>query len=144
MKKTKFAAEALIDINASPAKVWDALINPALVKEYLFGTEMTADLKIGGKITYKGVWEGKSYEDKGTILQLVPEKILETTYWSSMSGTEDKPENYANVTYSISKRSDTVTELMITQDNCASQEAADHSSKNWAMILDILKKILEK
>src|SRR5689334_10685229 len=93
--------EKSIFINASPTAVWDAITDPEKVKQYLFGTEMTAEWKVGGKITYKGNWEGKEYEDGGTILELVPEKILKSTYWSSMSGTENTPENQMLVTYTL-------------------------------------------
>src|SRR2546423_1567983 len=93
--------EKSIFISAPPAKVWEAITDPAMVKEYLFGTDMSADWRVGGKITYRGVWEGKEYEDGGEILELMPEKMLKTTYWSSMSGTENKPENYLTVTYEL-------------------------------------------
>jgi uncharacterized protein YndB with AHSA1/START domain len=93
-----------IFVNADEVTVWDALVNPKKIKEYLFGTDTVSDWKVGSRITYKGVWQGKEYEDGGTILQLVPGKIFQSTYWSSMSGTEDKPENYATVTMSWQKK----------------------------------------
>ena len=33
------------------------------------------------------------------MIDIVSEKLLHTTYWSSMGGKEDKPENYNNVIY---------------------------------------------
>jgi uncharacterized protein YndB with AHSA1/START domain len=135
--------EKSIFINASPAKVWDALTNPELVKQYLFGTDMSADWKVGGRITYRGSWEGKEYEDGGTILELEPEKILKSTYWSSMSGTEDKPENYVVVTYSLEKK-DNGTQLTITQDNNKTEEGKEHSGGNWEWVLGKMKALLEK
>ena len=135
--------EKSILINATPAKVWQALTDPAMVKEYLFGTDMSADWRVGGRITYRGVWEGKEYEDGGEILELVPEKILKTTYWSSMSGTENKPENYLTVTYTIEKK-DTGTLLTITQDNNKTEEAKEHSGGNWQWVLGKMKELLEK
>ena len=129
-------------INADTAMVWDALVNPQKIKQYLFGTNTISDWKVGNRISYKGVWEGKEYEDGGTILQLVPEKIFQSTYWSSMGGTEDKPENYATVTYEL------VTEgkgtlLTLTQDNCKTEEQRKHSESNWGMVLEGLKKVVE-
>jgi len=134
--------EKSIFINASTSKVWDALTNPEMVRQYLFGTNMSADWKVGGRITYRGSWEGKEYEDGGTILELVPEKILKSTYWSSMSGTEDKPENYVVVTYSLEKK-DNGTLLTIMQDNNKTAEGAEHSGSNWGMVLDAMKKLIE-
>ena len=130
-------------IHASPADVWDALVNPKKIKQYLFGTDTISDWKVSSRITYKGEWQGKKYEDGGTILQLVPEKILQSTYWSSMSGTEDKPENYATVTYELTKN-DGGTLLSLTQDNCKTEEQKKHLEGNWSMVLDGLKKVAEE
>jgi uncharacterized protein YndB with AHSA1/START domain len=135
-------AEASVTINASPAAVWKALTDPAMIKEYMFGTETTSDWKVGSRITYRGIWQGKEYEDGGTILEIEPGKILKATYWSSMSGTEDKPENYSVVTYSLEK-TDGSTKLTVTQDNCKTEESKQHSEGNWNMVLGILKKLLE-
>jgi len=129
-------------INADTTSVWDALVNPRKIKQYLFGTNTISDWKVGSRITYKGVWNGKEYEDGGTILQLVPEKFFQSTYWSSMSGTQDKPENYATVTYELSKEGEG-TLLTLTQDNCKTEEQKKHLESNWGMVLEGLKKVAE-
>ncbi len=61
-------AKASILINAPVLKVWDALTQPDLIKQYLFGTEVTTDWKIGSPITYRGIWQSKPYEDKDKVL----------------------------------------------------------------------------
>ena len=58
----KLSVKVSRDINAPVSKVWQALTDPALIKQYLFGTETKSDWKKGSSITYTGVWEGKSYE----------------------------------------------------------------------------------
>ena len=141
--KSTFTSTARITIKASAEKVWDALTNPKIIKQYLFGTEASSDWKVGSSIIYKGVWEGKPYEDKGKIIELVPNKLLRSTYLSSFSGLADKPENYNTVTYTLSK-ADGGTELTVTQDNIQTKEAADHSEGNWASVLQTMKKLLEK
>jgi uncharacterized protein YndB with AHSA1/START domain len=142
MRQT-FTADNSVIINAPATRVWEALTRPELVREYLFGTELTADWRVGGSLTYKGQWQGKSYEDKGTVLAFVPGRLLKTTYFSSMSGLEDKPENYHTVTYELSEQGDK-TKLAVTQENIRTRESAEHSAKNWGMVLEGLKKILEK
>jgi uncharacterized protein YndB with AHSA1/START domain len=138
----KLLAEQSIVINAPATMVWHALITPELIKQYLFGTETITDWKVGSPIVYQGVWQGKRYEDKGTIVALVPDKLLETTYWSSMSGVADSPENYKKVTYKLTPEK-TGTRLTITQDNNATEEEQKHSEGNWKMVLDGLKKLVE-
>jgi uncharacterized protein YndB with AHSA1/START domain len=142
MNKT-YIANATITISAPASKVWDALTKPDLIKQYLFGTEVATDWQVGSPITYKGTWEGKTYEDKGKILQVEPGRLLVSTYWSSLSSVPDIPENYQTVRYELSAESDG-TRLTITQDNNDTQEAAAHSEQNWEMVLDSIKKLLEE
>ena len=138
-----YVAKATINIDAPTSKVWDALTKPELIKQYLFGTEVTTDWQVGSSITYKGVWEGKAYEDKGKVLQVEPEKLLVSTFWSALSGLPDIPENYQTVRYELSSENGG-TRLTLTQDNNDSEEGAKHSEQNWNMVLEGLKKLLEE
>lgn len=140
---TNSTATASILLNATPQRVWEALTDPAQIKEYLFGTTTTTDWKKGSPITYTGEWEGRAYEDKGTIIDIQPEKLLHTTYYSSMSGKDDKPENYSNVIYKLDAEGDK-TRLTITQDNAGDEASKEHSQNNWNMVLESLKKMVEK
>jgi uncharacterized protein YndB with AHSA1/START domain len=139
----KLTAKASININVHVNKVWKALTDPAMIKEYLFGTTAKSDWKKGSSITYSGDWEGKAYEDKGVIVDIVPEKLLHTTYWSGMSGKEDKPENYANVIYKVSP-DDGHSLITITQDNIDDEKQQQHMVENWSKVLESMKKLLEE
>ena len=138
----KFTAKATTTINAPASKVWEALTKPDLIKQYMFGTEVTTDWNVGSPITYKGEWEGKAYEDKGKILKFDPEKSLVSTHWSPLSGVPDTPENYHTVTYQLSEKGGK-TEVSIMQDNNATEEEQAHSEQNWRTVLDSMKKLLE-
>ena len=129
-------------INAPTSKVWEALTKPELIKQYLFGTEVTTDWQVGSPIRYKGVWQGQPYEDKGTVVQMEPGKLIVSTFWSSLAGMADSPENYKTVRYELSG-ADGGTRLTITQDNNASEEEARHSEQNWTMVLDGIKRLVE-
>ena len=139
----KSVAQSSIVINAPVNKVWKALIDPAQIKEYLFGTNAVSDWQKGSSITYEGEWEGKKYKDKGTIIDIVPEKLLHTTYWSSIGGKEDKPENYNNVIYELQPRGESTT-VTISQDNIADEAGLKHMEENWGLVLSNMKKLLEK
>jgi uncharacterized protein YndB with AHSA1/START domain len=137
-----FVAKASINIQVPAPKVWEALTRPELIKQYLFGTQVSTDWQVGSSITYKGVWQDKPYEDKGKVLQVEPGKLLVSTFWSSLSGEPDLPENYKTVRYELSPAGEG-TKLTIIQDNNASQEEANHSEQNWKMVLEGIKKLLE-
>jgi len=139
---TKLEAKQSITLNVPVSKVWDALTDPAQIKEYLFGTHTESDWKKGSPITYSGVWEGKEYVDKGVIKEIIPGKALHTTYYSPLSGKDDKPENYANVSYDLTE-SDGKTVLTVTQDNIDNEAGVAQSKKNWGMVMDGLKKLVE-
>jgi len=143
MTKGSHVAQASIDVQAGSDKVWRALTDPTMIKEYLFGTEAVSDWKVGSPITYRGVWQGKAYEDKGKIIEMVPNKLMKSTYWSGMSGLEDRPENYSTVTYELSEHGGRTT-VTVSQDNNPTRESADHSQANWVVVLKGLKDLLEK
>ena len=132
-----------ISLKASTAQIWDALTNPSIIKKWLYETETITDWKEGSPIRFKGEWEGTAYEDKGTVLHVVNEKQMRYTYWSSMSGVEDLPQNYAHVTYDLEKDGDHVL-LTITQDNIATEEIKKHTDSTWVQILDNIQEIVEK
>lgn len=137
-----FIAKAAISINVSTARVWEALTRPELIKQYLFGTQVTTDWQVGSPIVYEGIWEGKSYRDKGVILKVEPERLLVSTFWSALSGKPDLPENYQTVHYELAPEGQR-TRLTIVQDNNVTQADADHSAQNWQMVLEGLRKLLE-
>jgi uncharacterized protein YndB with AHSA1/START domain len=138
----KYVAEATTRIHAPVSKVWQALINPEIIKQYMFNTDVISDWKVGSPIVYRGEWEGKPFEDKGKVLKVEPEKSLVSTHWSPLSGVPDTPENHHTVAYTLSEKGDS-TEVTITQDNNATEEEKAHSEENWRMILDGMKKLLE-
>ena len=139
----KLTVKASITINADRQMVWKGLTDPKLIKQYFFGTDAHSDWKKGSPIVFRGVWEGKPYEDKGTILDIDPPKFIKYNYWSNFSGTPDIPENYAIITYSLKQNGNQI-QLDVTQDGIANEEARDHSQKNWIGVLEGLKKLLEK
>jgi len=138
----KYMAKATTVIHAPASKVWQALVNPEIIKQYLFNTDVISDWREGSSIIYRGEWEGRPFEDKGKILKIEQEKMLKSTHWSPLSGVPDTPENYHTVTYALSGNGDS-TEVTITQDNNASEEEKDHSEKNWRTVLAGMKKLLE-
>jgi uncharacterized protein YndB with AHSA1/START domain len=97
---------------------------------------------VGSPIFFRGEWQGTKYEDKGEILRVVPGRVLEYTYWSSMSGREDRPENYSRVTFELSPAQGG-TRLALTQDNAGDEKSRAHSEKNWGQVLETMKKLLE-
>ena len=137
-----YSAKVSIIINASIVNVWKTLTDPELVKQYLFGTKVSTDWKKGSQIKWTGIWNDKKYEDKGQIIEIVAEKLIICTYWSSMSGLEDKKENYTTVSYILDGQ-DGKVKLTIIQDNIKTKESKEHSENSWTMVGNSLKRVAE-
>jgi uncharacterized protein YndB with AHSA1/START domain len=128
-------------INAPISKVWDALTVSEIVKQYFFGTDQQSTFNVGDPITWDGEYQGHKYHDQGTILACEPLKSFTYSYWSSMSGKEDKPENYLTVTYELSDLGGS-TEMTVTFSSYT-EEGAKHSVGSWKYIIDAMRKIIE-
>ena len=142
MKKDLLAKTSLT-INAPRIKVWDALVNPEAIKQYMFGTNVVTDWKEGSPIVWNGEWQGKPYEDKGVILKLEPLQTLKYSHFSPLSGLTDKPENYHTVTVELSD-DELHTNVSLFQDNNPTEQDRKHSEENWSMMLAAMKKFLEE
>lgn len=129
-------------VKAPVEKVWDALTNPAKVKQYFFGSNLETDWEVGSPIHFNGEYEGKTYQDKGVVQEFKPNETLSYSYFSSWSGMPELDENYLLVRYKLTPVSEG-TQLEINQTNY-DQEKAKHSEENWAVIVDGLKKLVEQ
>ncbi len=135
-----------IIISASAPRVWEALTKPELVKQWQYGADVITDWQKGSPIVYHNEWEGTVYEQKGTILEIEPEKLVKYTLFALRPGVEDKPENYFTMTYTLEETNGQTT-LAIIQDDPREQqqqqegEQAEEENENG--VLNSLKKLVE-
>jgi uncharacterized protein YndB with AHSA1/START domain len=141
MTPPKNTATISVTIKAPITKVWEYLTQPELIKTYLFGTETETDWKPGSPIFFRGSWEGKSYEDKGTVLEFTPFQHISYRYWSSFSGLADLPENYRTVVYELRSEKDETT--LTVHSDCLDADEKGRCETNWRTVLDALKKQAE-
>lgn len=137
-----FIAKSSVIIDAPARDVWGVLTSEEGVKRYLFGAQVETDWKPGSEITWQGSFEGREFRDRGTILQILPEKLFQHTYHSSLSQLPDQPENYFNVTYELNEEGDQ-THLTLTTSNLPDEESTRHVEKNWESVLARLKEVVE-
>jgi uncharacterized protein YndB with AHSA1/START domain len=137
-----YSSSVSMAIRASRDAVWRALTDPALIKQYFFGTDLVTDWKVGSPLFFRGEWQGTRYEDRGTVLAFEPPRSLSFDYWSSMSGVEDTPERRQIIRYDIDDVAEGVR-VTVHQSNVDTQERADHSAENWRGVLDGMRKLVE-
>jgi uncharacterized protein YndB with AHSA1/START domain len=136
-------AEANAAIDAPRAAVWNALVSSEANKEFMFGADVVSDWREGSPIAWRGEWKGRKYEDKGTILQAEPGRLLQYTHYSPLSGQPDIEENYHKITIELSD-TPAGTRIVLRQDGNATEEARAESQKNWEMMLQGVKKYVER
>ena len=141
------ASQVRTTVKAPPSAVWKALTTVSTLKQFFFGSDISTDYRVGSPIYFRGNWNGKPYEDKGRIQTFEPEKRLAFTHWSPLSGMEDRPENYHIVSFDL-RPTDGGTEVMLIQTNQndaepLTPENRQEYAKNWTMVLDGLKKVVE-
>ncbi len=141
----------IIEINASALQVWDALVNPAKTKQYMFGCETVSDWKKGSPLLWKGEAEGKEIVYvKGVIVDIQPEKFLAYTTIDPHSNIDDTAENYLTVTYSL-KEQNGITTFTVTQGDYAKVAEGDrrykesyNNGEGWTPILIQIKNLVEQ
>jgi uncharacterized protein YndB with AHSA1/START domain len=136
------ATKASVTIDAPIDEVWNALTTPDLIKRWFFGVDTETDWQVGSPVVHRGEWQGKPYEDKGTIIAFEPPRTLVHTHWSPASGVPDRPEHYQEVTWSLAERRGG-TDLTVAETNLPSQEAKAVSEESWKAVLNNLKELLE-
>ncbi|MVN20844.1 SRPBCC domain-containing protein [Mucilaginibacter arboris] len=143
--------KSTILINASAAKVWDALTNPAKTKIYMFGCETVSDWEAGSELLWKGNYEGKeTVFVKGKIISIEPQKLLKYTVIDPFASYPDIPENYLNVTYELAGQGEN-TILTVTQDGFETAAEGEkrykdtyNNGEGWNPILAEIKKLAEQ
>jgi uncharacterized protein YndB with AHSA1/START domain len=98
---------------------------------------------VGSALRFTREWDGKQYEDKGTIVAIEPGQLLSFNYWSGFSGVPDTRENYQIVTFRLTT-AEGKTRLQLTQQYIHSEDSKVNSAQNWKMVLSSLKELVEK
>jgi uncharacterized protein YndB with AHSA1/START domain len=149
MSKGLFVMNSIV-IDASPSKVWDALVNPVKTKQYMFGCETVSDWKKGSPLLWKGIYEGKEMVFvKGDIVEIKPQKLLIYTAIDPNSTIDDVSENYLRVTYELEAQNGS-TKLSVTQGDYSTvaegerrYNEAYNNGEGWNPILVEIKKLVE-
>jgi len=122
-------------IRTTPAKLWDAIVNPEMTRQYYYGGRVQADLRVGGRFYYLDP-KGEMNLD-GEILEIVPERKLVTTFKAAWSPPEAKT---TTLMYEIEPMGETC-KLTLTHFDAAAAMAG--VEEGWPMIAAGLKTLLE-
>ena len=94
-------------------------------------------------LTYHRVWEWTDREElEGKVMKVDPGRVFQFSHYSPLSGLPDRPDNYHIVTIELIDKGGEV-KVVLTQDKNLTEEARQHYEKNWQMVLDALKQLVE-
>ena len=105
--------------------------------------DILTDWRVGNPMMIRGILHRVKFENKGTVLQFEPEKILQYTHLSSLSRLPDKPENYTVLEFRLTPFNNQ-TKLVFTARNFPTESIYKHFAFYWNVTLEILKRMIEK
>ena len=139
-----FVGHASVTINAPRAKVWDALVNPDTIMQYMPVMSVVSEWEEGRPIVWTGEFQGKRFEVKGTVLRFEPERLLEYEHSLPIfrsSGVVHSRE-HRSVTIELTD-SEAQTHVAVTEQGNKNKREFEHSEGSWRMVLNGLKALLE-
>ena len=146
MNELKIKKKIVIDAEVS--KVWEALTKPEWTKQYMSGSEVISDWKVGSPILWKGILKGEGrILVKGSIEKIEVGKLLQFTTFDPNAKYTDVPSNYIEATYELTPKLGK-TVLSVTQGDYSRVEdgkkrfASADGGLNQA--LNTLKNLIEK
>lgn len=131
-----------IIVNAKPEKVWETLTKPEFVKLWQYGSDLQTSWEIGSSIKFLSEWEGKIFEQWGTILEFTPTQKLRYSLFAPRPDLEDKPENYFEMIYTLTAENGQ-TKLEIIQEDNRSNAVQEEIQGEENPVLKMLKVIAE-
>lgn len=127
-------------IRTTPEKLWNALTDPHLTKQYFYGTSVRSDWKVGSTIEHLN--PDGSVVLSGKVLEVTPPRRLVTTFVQEHDA-EAKHERPSRVTWEIVPRGE-VCLLTVTHDDFDEGSKTYKSVRlGWNPILSGLKTLLE-
>jgi len=137
-----------ITINAPVGAVWNAIIDPVTIKNFMMGMQAISSWKVGDELRWIGRHEEKPEDNaKGTIINMEPGKQLTYTFYYPGYGYPDQPEFYNTINYDLEAIGDK-TVLTVQQGDFSVFEKGEtfvqHSQMFWDQVLINLKEVLEK
>jgi uncharacterized protein YndB with AHSA1/START domain len=134
-----------VQINASTLQVWRMLTVPDQMKTWMMRDvelSILTDWQVGNPIVTRGHMNGKEFENTGTVLEFVPEKVLRYSHLSSISRLPDRPESYSILEFKLQPIG-MQTRLEITVSNFPTESIYKHLAFYWNVTLEVLKTEIE-
>ena len=130
-------------IGAAPDRVWQALTDGALTRQYWYGRRVESDWKVGSTVTF---WydteDGEAVSDRGIVLESRPPRHLSYTFHVEFVD-ELKDEHPSRVTFDLEPIGDETRLTLIHDEFEPKSRVLDDCRTGWPAILSSLKSLVE-
>lgn len=139
MEKPKFVYVTYIA--TTPEKLWNALQDPAMTKQYWGNRTNASDWKVGSKWQHRDVDDASLVDIVGKILESDPPRRLVISW--AFAKDEARPEAHSRVTFEL-KQFGELVRLTVTHDELEpGSDMLTGISYGWPVVLSSLKTFLE-
>jgi len=136
-------SDSTVEILASAKKVWLALTVPELVKQWQYGSDLFTTWEVGAPIVFRNEWNEEVFEQKGTVLEFLPESRLKYSLFFPHPHLQDIAEHYFFMIYELTE-SDGATSLLVRQEDPRPSPPDESSGgDDGPDILSYLKELVE-
>ncbi len=127
-------------VRTTPAKLWQALIEPEFTRRYWCETGQESTWQVGS--SWRIMIPDGRVGDSGEILEIEPERRLVLS-WRNVFKPELAAEGYSRLTYELEQQGDMVKLTVVHEMDKPGSKLIDAVSGGWPMILASLKSLLE-
>ena len=130
-------------IGAAPDRVWQALTDGALTRQYWYGRRVECDWKVGSTVTFWYEVDGaEAVSDRGIVLESKPPRHLSYTFHVEFID-ELLDEHPSRVTFDLEPVGEE-TKLTLTHDEFEPKsQVLEGCRTGWPAILSSLKSLVE-
>ena len=136
-------SESTVKIHAPVKTVWRALTDPALVKQWQYGSDLLTTWEVGAPIVFRNEWNGTVFEQKGTVLEFTPESRVKYSLFVPRPDLQDIPEHYFFMTYELSESGKATSLLFRQEDPRPSLANEAPGGEEGPDVLSYLKELVE-
>lgn len=137
---------AEITINVPHERVWEALTDPHMTMQYMFGCRPVSDWKPGSKLDWVGTHEGKEVTYvTGNIVTFEPDSKFVYTVIDPAAKYPLTPENHLTVDITLTE-TDGRTQIHVSQGDytkIAEGEKRYSHGYGWEGVLNAIKELVE-